>query len=223
MRAAVLEAAGEPLSLCDVVEIEATNVIDPAAVDVASRAIELTGGGSERLTMPQPTRTTERFGRRAARRRRPKLSAGLERARRGDHMDHAGLIPPILALVLWTLVVWVWMYATRIPAMQRAQLDPQAAARTRTLSLPPEVMWVSDNYNHLMEQPTIFYATAIAAQLAGQADATSIGLAWAYVALRVVHSLIQGTVNIVMLRFAVFTLSTLVLAALAIRTAWAVF
>jgi hypothetical protein len=84
-------------------------------------------------------------------------------------------------------------------------------------------MWVSDNYNHLMEQPTIFYATAIAAQLAGQADATSVGLAWAYVALRIAHSLIQCTVNIVTLRFAVLTLSTLALAALAIRTAWAVF
>ena len=88
------------------------------------------------------------------------------------------LIVPVLALVLWTLVIWLWMYATRIPAIQKAQLDPQAAARTRMLNLPPEVMWVSDNYNHLMEQPTIFYATAFAAQLAGQADGLNLGLAW---------------------------------------------
>lgn len=138
-------------------------------------------------------------------------------------MDQTGLSAPILALVIWTLVIWVWMYATRIPAMQKAKLDPQDAARTRTLPLAPEIMWVSDNYNHLMEQPTIFYATAIAAQMAGQADAINIGLAWAYVGLRVVHSLIQCTVNIVMLRFVVFTLSTLALAALALRTAVAVF
>jgi len=85
-------------------------------------------------------------------------------------MDQHGLIAPILALVLWTLVIWIWMYATRIPAMQKAKIDLQAAARARTLDLPPEVMWVADNYNHLMEQPTIFYATAIAAQIAGQAD-----------------------------------------------------
>lgn len=137
-------------------------------------------------------------------------------------MQH-GLIAPVLALVLWTLVVWVWMYATRIPAMQKAGIDPQAAARTRTLNLAPEIMWVSDNYNHLMEQPTIFYAAAIAAQMAGQADAISIGLAWMYVVLRIVHSLIQCTVNIVMLRFSVFTLSTLALAALALRTAAALF
>ena len=137
-------------------------------------------------------------------------------------MDQHGLIAPILALVLWTLVVWVWMYATRIPAIQQAKLDPQAAARTRTLNLPPEIMWVSDNYNHLMEQPTIFYAATLAAQVAGQADTINIGLAWTYVALRVVHSLVQCTVNIVMLRFAVFTLSTIALAVLALRTAAAV-
>lgn len=134
-------------------------------------------------------------------------------------MTQHGLLVPIVALVLWTLVVWLWMYATRIPAMNKAQLDPQSAARTRALNLPPEVMWVSDNYNHLMEQPTIFYATAIAAQLGGIGDATNIALAWTYVALRVVHSLIQCTVNNVTLRFSVFTLSTLALAAMAVRTA----
>jgi hypothetical protein len=138
-------------------------------------------------------------------------------------MENAGFLAPIVALVLWTLVVWVWMYATRIPAMQKAKIDPQEAARTRVLDLPPEIMWVSDNYNHLMEQPTIFYAAAFAAQLAGQADGLNVGLAWAYVILRIVHSLIQGTVNVVMARFAVFSLSTVVLAILAIRVALAVF
>lgn len=138
-------------------------------------------------------------------------------------MEQPALIAPIIALVLWTLVIWVWMYATRIPAIQKAKLDPQAAARTRTLNLPPEIMWVSDNYNHLMEQPTIFYAAAFATQLAGQADSLNVGLAWAYVGLRVVHSLIQCTVNIVMVRFTVFTLATLALAVMAIRTAIAVF
>jgi hypothetical protein len=138
-------------------------------------------------------------------------------------MPEYSFVPPIMALVLWTLVIWIWMYATRIPAMQRAKLDPQQAARTRVLDLPPEVMWVSDNYNHLMEQPTIFYATALAAQLAAQADALNVGLAWTYVVLRVVHSLIQCTRNIIMLRFAVFTASTIALAILAIRVAVAVF
>lgn len=140
-------------------------------------------------------------------------------------MENPGFVAPVIALVLWTLVVWLWMYATRIPAMQKAQVDPQSAARARSLgeSLPPAVMYVSDNYNHLMEQPTIFYAAAFAAQLAGQADGLNVGLAWAYVLLRIVHSLIQCTVNVVTARFAVFSLSTIVLAVLAIRVALAVF
>ena len=136
--------------------------------------------------------------------------------------EHA-LLAPVLALVLWTLVVWLWMYATRIPAMQRANIDPSEATRTRDLALPPEIMWVSDNYNHLMEQPTIFYAAALAAQIAGQADGLNVALAWSYVGLRVVHSIIQCTKNIVPLRFAVLTLSTIALAVLAIRTSLAVF
>lgn len=140
-------------------------------------------------------------------------------------MEHAGFVPPVMALVLWTLVVWLWMYATRIPAMQKAKVDPQSAARTSSLgeALPPEAMYVADNYNHLMEQPTIFYATALAAQLTGHVDGLNVGLAWAYVILRVVHSLIQCTVNVVTARFAVFSLSTIVLAVLAIRVALVVF
>lgn len=137
-------------------------------------------------------------------------------------MSPYSFLPPVMALVLWTLVIWIWMYATRIPAMRRANIDPQEAARTRALDLPPEIMWVADNYNHLMEQPTIFYATALAGQLAVQADALNVGLAWTYVVLRVVHSLVQCTRNIIMLRFAVFTASTIALAVLAIRVAIAV-
>jgi hypothetical protein len=133
------------------------------------------------------------------------------------------MIGAVVALVLWSLVMWLWMYATRIPAMQKAKIDPQQAARTRQLDLPPNVMWVSDNYNHLMEQPTIFYAIALAAHVAGAGDAVNVWLAWGYVALRVVHSIIQATVNVVMLRFTVFSLATVALAVMAVRVAIAVF
>lgn len=134
-----------------------------------------------------------------------------------------GMIAPVLALVLWTLFVWVWMYATRIPAMQRAGVKPQDAAPAGSLKalLPPEANRVADNYNHLMEQPTIFYAAAIAAEIAGAGDAVNVGLAWGYVILRVAHSLVQCTVNVVVVRFGLFAISTLALAALAVRTALA--
>lgn len=128
------------------------------------------------------------------------------------------ILTPVLALVCWTLIVWLWMYATRIPAMQKAKIDPQDAARTRTLNLPPNIMWVSDNYNHLMEQPTIFYAAVFYTHLSGGGgDPLTVALAWGYVGLRVLHSLVQNTVNIVMIRFLLFSLSTLCLAGIAIQ------
>jgi len=127
------------------------------------------------------------------------------------------ILTPVLALVCWTLLVWLWMYATRIPAMQKAKINPQDAARTRTLNLPPHIMQVSDNYNHLMEQPTIFYAAAFYTYLSGGEDPLNIALAWGYVGLRVLHSLVQNTVNIVMIRFLLFSLSTLCLAGIAIQ------
>ena len=78
---------------------------------------------------------------------------------------------PILALISWTFVMWGWMYATRIPAMRRANIDVDLIARTGAkLELPPEVSRVADNYNHLHEQPTLFYALLLTAQLIGVDD-----------------------------------------------------
>ncbi len=133
--------------------------------------------------------------------------------------DH-GMVPPVLALVGWTFVMWFWMYATRIPAMQRAGVDMDELRRTgRKLDLPPEVARVADNYNHLHEQPTVFYALALATQLAGAADGVAVGLAWTYVASRVVHSLVQATANVIPVRFTVFAFGSLVLMVLLVRTA----
>jgi hypothetical protein len=135
-------------------------------------------------------------------------------------MPEHGMIPPVLALVGWTFVMWFWMYATRIPAMQRAQIDMAEMSRTGApLVLPPEVARVADNYNHLHEQPTIFYAIALAAQLGGAADALNVGLAWAYVATRVAHSFVQATRNVIPVRFMIFSLGSILLMVLLVRTA----
>ena len=113
----------------------------------------------------------------------------------------------VLALIVWSLIVWVWMYATRIPAMQKAQINPDDARHPGSLGvLPSSVRQVADNYNHLMEQPTIFYALAFYTVAVGHDAGLAVTLAWAYVVLRVVHSLIQNTINRVMLRFLVFSL-----------------
>ncbi len=131
--------------------------------------------------------------------------------------DH-GLILPVLALVAWSLVIWALMVTTRVAVMRRHKIHPQKAQRTRTFEAPGKSMWIADNYNHLMEQPTIFYAAALAAQLAGETGPITVGLAWAYVVIRILHSLLQTTTNIVMQRFYLFILSTLVLAALVVWT-----
>ncbi|MDG2530460.1 MAPEG family protein [Caulobacter endophyticus] len=131
------------------------------------------------------------------------------------------MIAPVLALVSWTLVMWAWMYAQRLPAMTKAGIKPQDARFPGALDvLPDAARQAAHNYNHLMEQPTIFYAAALAIFVAGHGDGTAVALAWAYVALRIVHSLVQASVNIVMARFAVFSLSTIVLAVMIVRE-WA--
>lgn len=140
-------------------------------------------------------------------------------------MTHS-ILAPVTALVLWSLFIWVWMYATRLPAMSKARvkLDPTVPPGQLLSGLPPGVRWKADNYNHLMEQPTIFYAAALTLAVAGGGqDVVNIGLAWAYVGLRVAHSLVQTTVNVILVRFGLFVLATLALIALAVRAALIVF
>ena len=129
------------------------------------------------------------------------------------------LLFPVLALIGWTFVMWLWMYLTRVPAMQKANIDVDELSRTGApLVLPPEVARVADNYNHLHEQPTIFYALALTATMLGAVDAIQAGLAWAYVGLRVVHSLIQAIRNPILIRFIVFLVTSVVLFVLLLRT-----
>ena len=129
-------------------------------------------------------------------------------------MTSTTFLAPVLALIIWTLLIWVLMYARRIPAMQAAKIDPETAKSPDGKwkeALPLSVQASAHNYNHLLEQPTIFYALMFYVTLTAQMSAPIFYAAWAYVALRVLHSFIQVSSGKVMLRFAVFTLSTLVL------------
>lgn len=129
------------------------------------------------------------------------------------------MLTPVLALAGWTMIVWLWMYATRLPAMARAGIDGTRMVGSTGASLRADLVakgqtqasWVADNYNHLMEQPTVFYAVAIALSLLGVASPLAVALAWGYVGLRIVHSLVQILSNRVVVRFAVFALASLCL------------
>ncbi len=123
--------------------------------------------------------------------------------------------------------MWVWMYATRLPAMTRAGIDGTKLVGSTGRSLRDDLVaagevrasWVADNYNHLLEQPVIFYAVVLTLALLGAGNGTTLMLAWAYVALRVAHSLIQVLSNRVLLRFAVFALASLALIGLVVAAA----
>ena len=130
----------------------------------------------------------------------------------------ANILTPVLGLIVWTFVMWFWMYATRIPALRAAGLDPARIKRKEDIEgLPVSVKQIADNYNHLHEQPTVFYALAFYSFLVGVADPLNVGLAWTYVGLRVVHSLVQSTVNFVPVRFSIFTLASIVLMVMTAR------
>ena len=137
------------------------------------------------------------------------------------------ILKPVVVLAAWSMIMWIWMYATRLPAMKRAGLldQPMIGGTGASLApkLPTSVQWKADNYNHLMEQPTVFYAVAISLAFLGAGDSLNAMIAWAYVGLRIAHSLVQVTFNRVKLRFAIFALSSLCLVMLTVHAVAIVF
>ena len=131
------------------------------------------------------------------------------------------ILAPVVALVAWSMLIWLWMYVTRIPAMSklRMQLDPNAPRGEQMNQLPAAVRWKADNYNHLMEQPTLFYAICLTLALLGLGGGSNLALAWAYVGLRVLHSLVQVLINRIEVRFVLFILSSLMLLGLIFNAA----
>ncbi|MDE2405868.1 MAG: MAPEG family protein [Sphingomonadales bacterium] len=140
-------------------------------------------------------------------------------------MLQAAILQPVVALAAWTMVMWLWLYATRLPAMGKVDLSALANDPGKTLDhvLPAKVQWKAHNYNHLHEAPTVFYAVCIVLAITGAGNGHGAQLAWAYVGLRVIHSLVQATVNHIPARFGLFLLSSLCLIALIIRAAQVVF
>ena len=141
-------------------------------------------------------------------------------------MIHAQILQPVVALAAWTFIIWLWMYATRLPAMQKSAIDVRTwvggTGKDLDEKLPARVQWVAHNYNHLHEAPTVFYAVAMVLALVGGGNGVNAAIAWAYVALRVAHSLVQILFNRVTVRFAIYALSSLALLALVIHAALAV-
>lgn len=136
------------------------------------------------------------------------------------------ILAPAAVLVAWTLIMLVWMASTRLPALAKLNLPPEQSRGGRGSDLdgvlPPEIQWKAHNYNHLLEQPTIFYALAFILTLAGFGQ-IDVWLAWAYVAVRIVHSIWQAVVNTLPVRITLFSISSLMLFAMTIRALMATF
>lgn len=142
----------------------------------------------------------------------------------------SSILEPVVALAAWTMIIWIWMYATRLPAMGRAGIDgtkmvgsSAGALRDALVAKGEEkASWVADNYNHLHEAPTIFYAVCLVLAMVGQGENLNATIAWAYVGLRVAHSLVQIFSNRVIIRFALFALSSIALIMLVAHAVMAV-
>lgn len=140
-------------------------------------------------------------------------------------MDSLDILKPVFAMALLTMAVAIWMLFTRIPAMVRLKIHPQKGQDTRELReyLPHEVNRVSNNYNHLFEQPTLFYAVCISIAVLGFTDTFFVYGAWCFVAFRVCHTLVQGLIDIVVLRFYLFIASWVVLMVMIVRASLLIF
>jgi hypothetical protein len=129
------------------------------------------------------------------------------------------------------MIMWFWLYATRLPAMNRAKIDAKGMVGSTGRGLRDDLVtagevkasWVADNYNHLHEAPTVFYAVALVLAMIGQGDNLNATIAWVYVGLRIAHSLVQVFSNRVVVRFAIFALSSIALIMLVTHAAISVF
>ncbi len=135
----------------------------------------------------------------------------------------AKMLAPAAVLIVWTMIVMLWMTVTRFAALSKSGIDlskSKPGGRGSQLDgvLPDQVMWKSHNYTHLLEQPTIFYPAVVIIALMG-ASGSDVLLAWAYVALRIIHSFWQALVNRLPVRIALFFVSSVILVVLACRAA----
>ena len=142
-------------------------------------------------------------------------------------MTNFDILKPVVALIIWSLIMLAWLVAVRLPAMKKVGIDLRTVSGGKPGALdgvvPDKAQWPAHNYIHLMEQPTLFYAVCLVLAVIGWGGGLNTKVAWAYVVLRILHSLVQAIFNRVAIRFALFALSTACLIVLAHNAAFAVF
>ena len=134
-------------------------------------------------------------------------------------MHPSPLLAPVVALVAWSIVMFFWLAVARAPQLKGRKIPDGVRGADLEREDPGRRNWPAHNYQHLMEQPTIFYAIVFALIFMGFDQAINTYLAWGYVAFRIIHSIVQATINVVRIRVILFGLSTLCLIALTTHAA----
>jgi len=123
------------------------------------------------------------------------------------------LLTPVFVLILWTFIIFLIMAYGRVRFLR----NPQDAAHTKNVkSIGPD--WLErtvDNYNHLFEQPVAFYAVTLSIAIINNFDPMLIQFAWAFVFTRIMHSMVQVTFNLVVIRFILFVIGWFIIAYIA--------
>ena len=135
------------------------------------------------------------------------------------------VLEPVICMTILTFVMMIWMYATRIPAskyIEKKGIDLQDLSHPSNLGgvFPSKVERVADNYNHLFEQPTIFYVIILIIWALNLTDTFYLFCAYIYFFTRVIHSIFQATLNLVWIRFSLFIFSWLILALMIFRVSF---
>jgi hypothetical protein len=135
-------------------------------------------------------------------------------------MNQAAIFQPFLATMLLTMVVWVYMYARRLPFIFANGLEPKQMTPSELARLsPPQVSNPSDNLKNLFELPTVFYAIVLFLFMTDQVDSVHVGAAWGFFLFRALHSVVHCTFNFIPLRFVLYVISAATLWFMVVRAA----
>jgi hypothetical protein len=135
-------------------------------------------------------------------------------------MDQTVIFQPFIATMLLTLVVWVYMYARRLPFIFASGLDPKQMTPLELARVsPPHVSSPSDNLKNLCELPTLFYAIVLFLFATNGVDAAFVNAAWAFFIFRTLHTLVHCTFNFIPLRFVLYVISAGALWFMVVRAA----
>ena len=136
-------------------------------------------------------------------------------------MNQAEIFGPLLVMFLLTLVVWLTLYARRLPFVFSGEFKPDRGTSLELdMASPASIVHPSDNLKNLFELPVIFYALVIALYVTEQVDTVYLTAAWVFAGFRILHSVMHCTANIIPVRFLLYLVSAFSLWFMVLRAAF---